>query len=78
MNDGKDDTPVVEVDELTPNESKALFDRAAKKTVGIPGEEFIARYRAGFYDNVPHDSREHCDIAGLVILLPFGEVDDNQ
>jgi hypothetical protein len=43
--------------ELTPAESYAVFDRAARKLLGISGEEFIAKWKNGGFgpdpDGVP-------------------------
>lgn len=33
--------------ELTPEEARAVFDRTARRLLGISGEEFVRRWEAG-------------------------------
>ncbi len=35
--------------ELTPEEARAVFDRKARRLLGISGEEFVRRWEAGEY-----------------------------
>ena len=56
------------VRELTREEGHQLFDRAARRHLGISGEEFIRRWDAGEYvgkADVP-------GVSTVAMLLPFG------
>lgn len=54
------------VTELTEEEGRALFDRAARRKLGISGEEFLRRLDAGEYRGChPHAVTE------LRMLEPF-------
>ena len=55
---------------LTIKEGRALFDRQAKKELGISGEEFLRRWDAGEYSPVP-DTAEGRKVGRLVMLMPF-------
>jgi hypothetical protein len=44
-----------QVVEMSVDEVRALFDKEARRIMGISGEEFIRRYDAGEFDNVPDD-----------------------
>jgi hypothetical protein len=58
---------------LPADEAVAMFDREARRVVGMSGAEFIARWDAGEYEDVDLDSsREGRDIIGLSGLIPFG------
>jgi len=58
--------PTIEgVEFLSREESRALFDRVARRKVGLSGPEFVRRWEAGAYDADPEAVME------LVILLPF-------
>jgi hypothetical protein len=54
----------------TPEEGRALFDRQAKKTLGISGSEFLHNWDAGRYRPVP-DTPEGRKVRRLVMLMPF-------
>ena len=56
---------------LTPEESRALFDEQARAIMGMSGEEFIRRWDAGEYDEIA-DTSGHLHIMRLASLLPFG------
>jgi hypothetical protein len=58
------------VDEATEKEGREIFDRAARESLGISGEEFLARYDRGFYD----DSDDPA-VAGVAMLIPFARSD---
>lgn len=61
---------ICEVHECTTEEAHALYDRMARKHLGISGTEFLRRWDAGEYEGVDLDS-----ISGLVqlyIAMPFG------
>jgi hypothetical protein len=55
---------------MTPEEALAFFDREARKTLGISGDEFLRRWDAGEYRPVP-DTREGRKIGLLVMLIPL-------
>jgi hypothetical protein len=64
-----DTTCDVEVVELDDAEAADLFDRIARREMGISGAEFLARLDNGDYEDVDHDS-----VPGLVevwMSLPF-------
>ncbi len=52
---------------LTPEEARALFDRQARRYLGISGEGFLRRWDAGevHWDDSPEVSR-------VAMLVPFG------
>jgi hypothetical protein len=56
--------------QVTAEEGRELFDRKARETLGISGEEFLRRWDAGEYRPVP-DTREGRKIGRLVMMLPF-------
>jgi hypothetical protein len=55
-------------------DARALFDREARRMIGVSGEEFIRRWSNGEYDDID-DSPEGREISYLVMLLPFGGQD---
>ncbi len=57
-------------DTLSPEESRAMFDREARHWVGISGEEFLRRWDAGEYRNIP-DTPEGRRTMEVIFLLPF-------
>ena len=61
---------------LPPEEARALFDRQARRLVGMSGEEFLRRWDAGEYEgrNLDED-QETRKIASLAMLIPFGRAD---
>ena len=56
---------------LTDEEARAIFDAEARRVMGMSGEEFLRRYDAGEFDDVP-DDWEHMDFTALVMLIPWG------
>lgn len=54
----------------THEEGRALFDRHARKALGISGDEFLKRWDAGKYRPVP-DTAEGRKVSRLVMLMPF-------
>lgn len=54
------------VAELTEAEAVALFDRAARRDLGISGPEFLARWERGDYASVEDPAAE-----GVAMLIPF-------
>ncbi|MGH2532145.1 MAG: hypothetical protein ACRDJW_07525 [Thermomicrobiales bacterium] len=65
------DHPIPGVQWLSDEEAHALFDAKARRVMGISGDEFLRRYDAGEFDDIP-DDREHLDYWDLVMLVPFG------
>lgn len=55
---------------LTEKQSADLFDREARKALGISGEEFLRRWDAGEISPVP-DTPEGWPVARLVMMLPL-------
>ncbi|MDQ2651966.1 MAG: hypothetical protein M3Z20_02880 [Chloroflexota bacterium] len=55
---------------LTEEQSADLFDREARKALGISGEEFLRRWDAGEFRPIP-DTPEGWPIARLVMSIPF-------
>lgn len=58
------DIPGVRV--LTPEQGRELFDRQARRRLGMSGEEFIRAWDAGEFGE-----RDDSDLMGLVMMLPF-------
>ncbi len=56
---------------VTDEEAHAIFDREARQVMGMSGEEFLRRYDAGEFDDMPDDN-DHLDYWGLVLSIPFG------
>ena len=54
---------------LTPSEGRHMFDFQARKTFGISGDEFLARYDAGAYDELT-DMDEIHKFNRMVMLMP--------
>lgn len=55
----------VEVEEVTRAEGRAILDRAARRSLGVSGEEFLRRWDAGEYENYDPDAVE------VAMLIPF-------
>jgi hypothetical protein len=62
--------PVGRVRVLTRKEGREYFDREARKTLGISGDEFLRRLDAGEYREIPDDP-EHWPIIRLSMLTGF-------
>jgi hypothetical protein len=58
---------VPEVHELSADEGRALFDRTARKLLGIPGAEFLTRWDRGDYEH----EREDMAVTKVAMLIPF-------
>jgi hypothetical protein len=56
----------VNVVELTEVEGATLFDRAARRDLGITGAEFLARWDRGDYAGAEDPAAE-----GVAMLIPF-------
>ena len=59
---------------ISAEEGRAMFDDAARHYMGISGEEFIARWEAGEYDDIA-DSSDHWYVGFLGSLIPFARID---
>jgi hypothetical protein len=55
---------------LSPEEGRALFEREARRLVGMSGEAFLRRLDAGEYDNLD-DVPENWNIMRLEMLISF-------
>jgi len=54
--------------ELTEQDELACFDRAARRLLGTSGEECIAAWKRGAFDDDP----DRPDVMALAMLIPFG------
>jgi hypothetical protein len=58
---------VPEVREVSADEGRALFDKTARKLLGISGDEFLARWDRGDYE----DEHEQIAVTKVAMLIPF-------
>lgn len=58
---------VPEVHELSAEQGRALFDKTARKLLSISGDEFLARWDRGDYE----DEQENMVITKVAMLIPF-------
>lgn len=63
-----------EVYYVTPEEGRRIFDEAARKWMGMSGEEFIRRWEAGEYWGIA-DEPGNFHIGDLIALIPFARQD---
>lgn len=56
-----------EVHEASAEEGAALFDKTARRLLGISGEEFLARWDRGEYE---HED-ERVAVTKVAMLIPF-------
>lgn len=56
---------------VSPEDGRRMFDEAARAMVGMSGVEFIRRYDAGEYADIPDDA-EHRNIIELGLMIRFG------
>ena len=61
-------TQAVEVEETSPDDARALLDEAARRHLGVSGEEFLAKWEAGEYDDDP----DRPEVLRVSMLIPFG------
>lgn len=59
---------------LSPEEGRAQFNAAARKLLGISGEEFIRRWDSGEYDDIA-DTEGKRHIMRLALLIPIARQD---
>jgi hypothetical protein len=57
----------VEVEEMSPEEGRAMFERACQEALGIGAIEFMEHYDWGTHESLA----DHETITGLVMLIPF-------
>jgi hypothetical protein len=55
------------VQDLTDEEGRTLFDNASRFYLGISGDEFVGRWESGYYDEDP----DQPDVVDVAMLLPF-------
>jgi hypothetical protein len=53
--------------DLTEEQAAALFDREARRYLGMSGQEFIAAWESGKFDDDP----DQPDVMYLAMLLPL-------
>ena len=63
---------VPEVVEVDYSAGTDILDRAARRKLGISGEEFITRWDAGEYEG----SEEHVKAEEVAMLLPFARPEE--
>ena len=68
--DGFDPDEIPGVHFVSKQEAHELFGREAMKTLGISGDEFLHRWKAGEWQPVPDDT-EGRKIAELSMEIPF-------
>ncbi|MBI2911786.1 MAG: hypothetical protein HYY05_06555 [Chloroflexi bacterium] len=61
-------TTETEYQELTVAEGRELFDTVAQRCLGISGEEFVRRWKAGEYAGPDGDRSE---VVAVALLLPM-------
>ncbi len=59
----------ISVVELTAEEGKKLLDRQARRYFQISGDEFIAKWEAGAFDD---EDDERPEVMRVAMLIPFG------
>lgn len=59
----------VQPHELSRDEGRALFDRLARRYLGMSGEEFIRAWDAGQFEGDPD---ERSELMRVVMALPLG------
>ncbi len=57
--------------ELDDEQSWQLFDEAAQHYLGVSGEEFLAQWEAGHYEDP-----DQPEVISVIMLLPFAESRD--
>jgi hypothetical protein len=60
-----------EVRELSREEGRRLFDRQARRYLGISGEEFLEKWDAGDYGDPDDRTKNPPGVMQLAMLLPF-------
>ena len=57
------------IQELSDEEGRELFDLQARRYLGMSGEEFVLRWEAGEFN----EGRENPAVVRLAMLLPFAK-----
>jgi hypothetical protein len=57
------------VREISPEEFTAIFDRTARALVGMPGAEFIEKWKAGYFEPDPDGKPGVMEVASLMRSL---------
>lgn len=60
--------------ELSPEEGQALFDRQARRYVGMSGDEFRRAWESGVFDDDP----DRPEVMRVAMLLPLAGGDPDQ
>ncbi len=55
---------------LSPEEGLAFFDEVSRNLLGISGDEFLRRWDASEYRDLP-DAPESSDVAYMAMMMPF-------
>ncbi|MGH2560293.1 MAG: hypothetical protein ACRDJH_14615 [Thermomicrobiales bacterium] len=66
----KEDPDALEHFLFDPEEGRQMFDEAAREWVGMSGEEFIRRWEAGEFAEIP-DDEAHRRYVDLVLMIPL-------
>jgi hypothetical protein len=56
-----------QIREWSPHEGRNLFDRLARRELGMSGEEFIRAWEAGVFDDDP----DRPEVMRVAMLLPL-------
>lgn len=59
-----------EIEWLTDEEARTIFDEQARKTMGISGDEFLRRWDAGELEAIA-DGPDHPAVMRLAMLISF-------
>ena len=59
---------------LTADEGRELFEREARRLLGLSGKEFLRRWEAGEYRDLP-ETPETRKLMRVAFLIPFGRPD---
>jgi len=57
--------------ELSDTEAWELFDNAANEYLNVSGEEFLYRWKSGYYEDP-----DQPDVMSVIMLLPFALDDE--
>ena len=56
-----------QIQEVTPEEGRAIVDRAARRNLHMSGEQFLKAWDAGVFDDDP----DRPEVMSVAMLLPF-------
>ncbi len=60
-----------QIREINKEEGREIFDRSARRYLGISGEEFLRRWDAGFYDDPDDRTKNPPEVMEVASLLPL-------